>query len=113
MLFTGGLQIQLPSSDTWVDVLPVDNAVVILVNDYLDCITNGFCKTSIHRVLRPPLHDRYSVTTFVVPHFNLEMTLDKIGDAVSDHVRDAIKKKPYTTIGEHIIERFVLSFTKQ
>ena len=107
-----GLQIKVPNSDTWVDVPLIEGAVVILVNDYLDYITNGYCKSTTHRVRKPKLSDRYSVTTFVVPHFDLEMLMKQIGDGVSDHVRNAVKKNNYTTIGEHMIRQLVHSLAK-
>ena len=85
---------------------------MILINDYLDYITNGYCKSSVHRVLKPTSSDRYSVTTFVAPHFDLEMSMEHIGDGVSDHVRDAVNKNNYTVVGEHMIQQLVHSLGK-
>ena len=90
----------------------VKGAMVVLVNDYLDYITNGYCKSSVHRVLKPTSSDRYSVTTFIAPHFDLEMSINQVGDGVSEHVRDAIKRNNYSIVGEHMIQQLVRSLAK-
>ncbi|XP_065908223.1 probable iron/ascorbate oxidoreductase DDB_G0283291 isoform X2 [Dysidea avara] len=108
----GGLQVQLPDANIWFDVPVVEGAVIILVNDYLDYITNGYCKSSVHRVLKPTSSDRYSVTTFVSPHFDLDMSVEHIGDGVSDHVRDIIEQYHCTSAGEHATQQLVYSLTK-
>jgi len=87
--------------------------MVVLVNDYLDYITNGYCKSSVHRVLKPTSSDRYSVATFIAPHFDLEMSVDQVGDDVSEHVRDAIKENNFTVAGEPITQQLIRSFAQK
>ena len=110
--YAEGLEIKLPASDTWVGVPVVEGALVVLVNDYLDYITNGYCKSSVHRVLKPTSSDRYSVATFIAPHFDLEMSMDQVGDGVSEHVRDAVKRNNYSVVGEPMIQQLVSSLAK-
>jgi len=105
--------VQLPDANIWVDVPVVEGAIVILINDYLDYITNGYCKSSVHRVLKPTSSDRYSVTTFVSPQFDLEMSIKHIGGGVSDHVRYVIAKNNCTTAGEHATQQLVNSLKKK
>lgn len=63
----GGLQ-ALSKKDGWIDVPPVDGAIVVNIGDVLQVWTNDRCTAGVHRVL--PVHSeqgRYSVPFFYQP----------------------------------------------
>lgn len=62
-----GLQV-FNNQGEWIDVIVPDGAFVINCGDMLENLTNGYFKSSIHRVIDPGNHeDRYSVVFFVHP----------------------------------------------
>jgi len=38
--------------------------------------------------------------------------MDQVGNGVSEHVRDAIKRNNYSVVGEHMIQQLVRSLAK-
>ena len=52
---------------SWVDVPPIDGALIVNVGDVAEIWTNGFYRSVMHRVAKPTTRDRYSVATFVDP----------------------------------------------
>ena len=52
---------------SWVDVPPIDGALIVNVGDVAEIWTNGFYHSVMHRVAKPTTRDRYSVATFVDP----------------------------------------------
>lgn len=62
-----GLQVLNKEGD-WVDVVVPDGAFIINCGDMLENLTNGYFKSSFHRVVDPGEgQDRYSVVFFVHP----------------------------------------------
>ncbi|MCH9611138.1 MAG: Validamycin A dioxygenase [Chlamydiales bacterium] len=62
-----GLQV-LNKQDEWVDVLVPDGAFVINCGDMLENLSNGYFRSSFHRVIDPGLgQERYSIVYFVHP----------------------------------------------
>ncbi len=62
-----GLQV-LNTQDEWVDVIVPDGAFVINCADMLENLTNGYFRSSVHRVIDPGLgEERYSIVFFVHP----------------------------------------------
>ena len=51
------------------------------------------------------------MATFIAPYFDLEMSMDQVGDGVSEHVRDAIERNNYVVV-EHMIQQLVRSLAK-
>ena len=60
-----GLQV-LNKAGEWIDVITPDGAFVINCGDYMENLTNGYVRSSFHRVIDPGLgQERYSMVFFV------------------------------------------------
>ena len=70
------LQVRTPSEE-WKYVKPYPGSITVNIADSLSFLTNGFLKSSIHRVIAPPpdqAHlDRLGVLYFVRPEDSLEL----------------------------------------
>ncbi len=70
------LQVRTPQ-ETWKYVKPYPASITVNIADSLSFLTNGYLKSSIHRVVAPPpdqAHlDRLGVLYFVRPEDNLEL----------------------------------------
>ncbi|KAJ1274894.1 hypothetical protein BS78_05G094700 [Paspalum vaginatum] len=62
----GGLQVQLPDG-RWVDVQPVQNAIVINTGDQIEVLSNGRYKSAWHRILATRDGNRRSIASFYNP----------------------------------------------
>ncbi|RLM58536.1 1-aminocyclopropane-1-carboxylate oxidase [Panicum miliaceum] len=62
----GGLQVQLPDG-RWVDVQPLENAIVINTGDQIEVLSNGRYKSAWHRILATRDGNRRSVASFYNP----------------------------------------------
>lgn len=65
----GGLQVQTPSGD-WIDAPKIDGTFVVNVGDMLNRFSNGFLKSTPHRVINRSGRERYSIPFFFDPHVN-------------------------------------------
>jgi isopenicillin N synthase-like dioxygenase len=73
----GGLQALLPRTDDWVDVPPVEGALVVNVGEMLEVATHGYLVATMHRVLPcVPGATRQSIGMFWSPR--LDATLDPV-----------------------------------
>ena len=63
----GGLQVQTPSGD-WLDVPPVEGALIVNVGDMLHRMSNGRLISTPHRVINATGRERYSVPFFFDPY---------------------------------------------
>ena len=66
---TGGLQVQTPSGD-WIDAPKIDGTFMVNVGDMLNRFSNGFLKSTPHRVINHSGRERYSIPFFFDPHVN-------------------------------------------
>ncbi|KAI0906398.1 hypothetical protein F4823DRAFT_631510 [Ustulina deusta] len=70
------LQVRTPEAE-WKWVKPYPGSITVNLADSLEFLTNGFLKSSIHRVVAPPPDqadiDRLGVLYFVRPEDNLEL----------------------------------------
>ncbi|EKG17700.1 Isopenicillin N synthase [Macrophomina phaseolina MS6] len=70
------LQVRTPQGE-WKYVKPHPASITVNLADYLDFVTNGFLKSSIHRVVAPPPDqadvDRHGVLYFVRPTDDTEL----------------------------------------
>ena len=74
---TGGLQARPSRTDSWVDVPPVEGALVINVGEMLEVATHGYLVATDHRVLPcAPGATRQSIGIFWSPR--LDATLDAL-----------------------------------
>lgn len=62
----GGLQIQSPAG-AWVDMPPMADRLAFVAGETLQILTGGYCKAAPHRVVRPKIEDRFSITAFISP----------------------------------------------
>ncbi|NP_001146957.1 1-aminocyclopropane-1-carboxylate oxidase [Zea mays] len=62
----GGLQAQLPDG-SWVDVQPLENAIVINTGDQIEVLSNGRYKSAWHRILATRDGNRRSIASFYNP----------------------------------------------
>jgi len=68
---TAGLEVRV--EDEWVEVEPLDDAIVCNLGDMLDRMTGGRLRSTPHRV-RPPERDRYSFPLFLDPAFDAQIS---------------------------------------
>lgn len=83
------LQVRLPDGSGWKWVKPYPESITVNLADVLQFITNGFLRSSIHRVVAPPPDqanvDRHGVLYFVRPRSDLRLepvksrVLEKLG----------------------------------
>jgi isopenicillin N synthase-like dioxygenase len=74
---TGGLQARPPRSGEWVDVPPLDGALVVNVGEMLEVATHGYLVATVHRVLPcAPGTTRQSIGFFWSPR--LDATLGPV-----------------------------------
>ncbi len=66
---TGGLQVQTPSGD-WIDAPKIDGTFMVNVGDMLNRFSNGYLKSTPHRVINHSGRERYSIPFFFDPHVN-------------------------------------------
>jgi isopenicillin N synthase-like dioxygenase len=73
----GGLQL-LKSNNTWVDVMPEADEIVINVGDMLQRLTNNYLKSTTHRVVNPPRSEwhlpRLSIPFFLHPVSSMDLS---------------------------------------
>ncbi|KAL0952402.1 hypothetical protein HGRIS_006678 [Hohenbuehelia grisea] len=90
----GGLQVLLPGQDDWRYVKPLPGHVICNVGDALNLFSGGILKSSVHRVLPPPLaqsyYDRWSLVFFTRPgnSVHLKALVDQ-SETIAQAVKDA------------------------
>ncbi len=67
----GGLQVK--SRGGWIDVPPVENALVCNLGDMLDRLTGGWFRSTPHRVRNTSGRERYSFPFFFDPSFDAQV----------------------------------------
>jgi isopenicillin N synthase-like dioxygenase len=108
------LQVRTPQ-ETWKYVKPYPASITVNIADSLSFLTNGYLKSSIHRVVAPPpdqAHlDRLGVLYFVRPEDNLELKvlpsplLQRLG-------LDTQPEGPIVTAGEWVKARVAKNVNK-
>jgi isopenicillin N synthase-like dioxygenase len=66
--FSKGLQV-LDANDSWINVPPIPNALVVIIGDTLEAWTGGYLKSTVHRV-RTDGQERYSMPFFMATNFD-------------------------------------------
>lgn len=74
-----GLQIQRPDG-TWLPVPMIEGAIIVSASDMLEHISNGYFKSTPHRVLNKVNSSRYAIPYFV--HFNRDGILKPSDKAI-------------------------------
>jgi isopenicillin N synthase-like dioxygenase len=74
---TGGLQARPAGADRWIDVPPVDGALIVNIGEMLEVATHGYLVATPHRVLPcAPGGTRHSIAFFWAPR--LDASLDTV-----------------------------------
>lgn len=98
-----GLQVKRRDGK-WIPITAIEGHLVVNVGDMLERLTNGVLKSTIHRVVNPPLDQlnkpRYSIPFFM--HANPDASLACLDSCVND---DNPKKWEDTTAGEFLLQR--------
>ncbi|KAJ5633123.1 hypothetical protein N7490_009462 [Penicillium lividum] len=101
----GGLQVKTPAGD-FVNASPIENTVVVNAGDLLARWSNDVMKSTVHRVVEPPMVEgevypaRYSIAFFANP--NEKSYIDAIPGTFAT---EAEKKYKGTTSGDYYLER--------
>lgn len=69
----GGLQVMTPGGD-WIDAPPIPGSFVVNVGDMLHRMSNGFLKSTPHRVINRSGRERFSCPFFFDPHVGTNIT---------------------------------------
>jgi isopenicillin N synthase-like dioxygenase len=100
-----GLQVQRRDG-AWIPITAVNGHLVINVGDMLERLTNGVLKSTIHRVVNPPVEEmmkpRYSIPFFM--HANPSASLASLEGCIS---KENPKKWEDKTAGEFLHQRLV------
>ena len=98
-----GLEVQRIDG-TWIPVTALPDQLIVNVADMLERLTNGVLKSTIHRVVNPPLNklntSRYSMPFFMHPQSSMNLTC--LEGCISD---DNPKQFDDITAGDFLIER--------
>ncbi len=101
----GGLQV-LPKGEDWLPIIPEPGQIAVNVGDMLQRLTNGWLKSTTHRVVNPPKSEwhlpRLSIPFFVHPR--PEVSLNVLESCISN---EHPKKFDDITAGEYLHERLV------
>ena len=111
----GGLQVEQPGGGGWLDVQPRENAIVINAGDLLARWSNDTIRSTVHRVVEPPLKGgekedgypaRYSIAYFCNPDF------DKWIEAMPGTWEGVKGGKKYEGVnsGEYLVQRLSATY---
>ena len=98
-----GLQVKRRDGK-WISVTTLPDCLVVNVGDMLERYTNGVLRSTIHRVVNPPVEkmntSRYSIPFFM--HANPDMRLDALPQCITP---ENPKKYPDSTAEEFLMQR--------
>ncbi len=103
----GGLQVKTPSG--WIEAPPIHNSFVCNLGDMLDRLTNGFYRSTPHRVRNISGRDRLSFPFFFDPNWQAKiqpLKLNHIGEiAPSERWDQANLQEFQGTYGEYLLHK--------
>lgn len=91
----GGLQVQAPDG-AWIDVPPLDGAVIVNTGDIVPVWSAGTWRSTPHRVVNPPGRDRYSIAYFFDP--GMDTVIEPLVPASSVNDRSFV-------FGDHVMQQ--------
>lgn len=95
--------LQVLKDGQWIDVKVPPNAFIINGGDMLENLSNGYFKSSVHRVISRPNLERFSIVYFVHP--NYEDRLDPLDECIQ--LTGGIKRFPDASHLEMLAHRLV------
>lgn len=107
----GGLQVQSPNGN-FVNATPIEDTIVINAGDLLARWSNDTIKSTIHRVMQPPVEPvgdvypaRYSIAYFCNPNFKSQI------EAIPGTYADELERK-YAGVntGEYLVQRLAATY---
>ncbi|KAE8374055.1 hypothetical protein BDV26DRAFT_296320 [Aspergillus bertholletiae] len=112
----GGLQVRSPK-DTYVDVTPIADTVVVNAGDLLARWSNDLIKSTRHRVVEPPSRigeednsdtypDRYSIAYFCNPNYN--KFIEAIPGTYGGDIKEA--KYPGILTEDYLVQRLTATY---
>jgi isopenicillin N synthase-like dioxygenase len=110
----GGLQVKT-GDGVWKDVTPIEGTVIVNAGDLLARWSNDTIRSTIHRVVEPPLKDgdkeaeeypaRYSVAYFCNPDFDKD-----IQALPNTYSREEEKKYETINSGQYLVQRLQATY---
>ena len=98
-----GLEILSPDGH-WISAAPIEGGIVVNVADFLMRWTNGFYKSTVHRVVNRTDKERYSVPLFF--SINYDEKVETLPSCVSEQNPS---KFPPITAGKYVLDRLSLT----
>jgi isopenicillin N synthase-like dioxygenase len=95
--------LQLLHNGNWIDIKVPPHAFIINCGDMLENISNGYFKSSVHRVISKPNLERFSIVYFVHPKYTDR--LDPLDYCIN--LTGGIRRFPYTSHLEMLAHRLV------
>jgi isopenicillin N synthase-like dioxygenase len=95
----GGLQVRGPD-EQWIEVRPIDGALMLNAGDAFTRWTNGFIPATPHRVLSPRTSERFAIAFFYATSY------DVIMDPVLPPARPDVPTYEPMTTGAYMWKRF-------
>jgi isopenicillin N synthase-like dioxygenase len=95
--------LQILKDGHWLDVKVPPHAFIINCGDMLENLSNGFFKSSVHRVVSKPNLERFSIVYFVHPRY--QDRLDPLDHCIQ--ITGGVRKFPFTSHLEMLAHRLV------
>lgn len=92
--------LQIYTEGKWAHVKPVPGTFVINLGDMLERWTNGYFRSTLHRVVNNVGKERYSTAFFYDPNFTARV------ECLPQCCRDEPAKFPPTTSGQHVLDKY-------
>jgi isopenicillin N synthase-like dioxygenase len=107
LLQVQGSGLQVLAGNTWADVPPREDSLVINLGEALEMLTGGFLRATEHRVLSPCSGDeRLSVAFFLGPRLDAELLSLSLPPALAARVR-CVAADPCNRMIAHAGENFL------
>ncbi|WP_222618072.1 isopenicillin N synthase family oxygenase [Nakamurella sp. PAMC28650] len=109
----GGLQARPPREQEWIDVAPVEGALVVNVGEMLEVATHGYLVATVHRVLPcRPSDTRQSIGFFFSPRLEAKLHPVPLTPELAAHapgVTQAAENPLLPTFGDNALKGWIRS----
>ncbi|XP_050374022.1 protein SRG1-like [Argentina anserina] len=93
--------LQILKDDQWVPVQPIPNALVIIIGDTIEVLTNGIYKSVEHRAVTHKVKDRLSIVTYYAP--SLEVEVGPVQELLDENTPCKYRRYNHGEYSEHYI----------